>query len=201
MTENNNFSKGERTRQAVMDAAYDLFMEQGFHATSMRQIAERTGLALGGIYNHFSGKDALFSAIILDRHPYKDILRLISAAPGETVDEFIRNASQALVGELQQRPDFIRLLFIELVEFNGQHYPAVFETIFPEILPLIQRFTDASDSLRPIHPQILFRSFLGMFFSYYMTELLIGDALLPEMKADALEHFVDIYLHGILAKD
>ncbi|MGQ9833477.1 MAG: TetR/AcrR family transcriptional regulator, partial [Candidatus Villigracilaceae bacterium] len=67
-------SKGERTRQAVMEAAYDLFLEQGYAATSMRQIAERAGLALGGIYNHFSGKEAIFGELILDRHPYHQIL-------------------------------------------------------------------------------------------------------------------------------
>ena len=42
-------TKGEVTRLAVEDAAMGLFLEQGYHATSMRQIAERAGLALGGI--------------------------------------------------------------------------------------------------------------------------------------------------------
>ena len=49
-------TKGETTRLAIEDAAVNLFMEHGYHATSMRQIAERAGLALGGIYNHFSSK-------------------------------------------------------------------------------------------------------------------------------------------------
>ncbi|NOY97586.1 MAG: TetR/AcrR family transcriptional regulator [Chloroflexi bacterium] len=201
MTETNLLTKGERTRQAIMDAAYDLFLEQGFHATSMRQIAERAGLALGGLYNHFSGKDDLFTAIVLSRHPYKKILQLVSAAPGNSVDEFIHNAAQAMVSELERRPDFVRLLFIELIEFDGRHYPAIFEAVFPEVLPLIQRFTSASDALRPLPPQILLRAFLGLFFSYYMTGLLLGDALIPEMQADAFDHFVDIFLHGILSDE
>ena len=40
-------TKGEVTRLAIEDAALSLFMEQGYHATSMRQIAENAGLALG----------------------------------------------------------------------------------------------------------------------------------------------------------
>jgi AcrR family transcriptional regulator len=52
-------------------------MEQGYHATSMRQIADRAGLALGGIYNHFKSKDEIFEAIIVDKHPYKKILPII----------------------------------------------------------------------------------------------------------------------------
>ena len=34
-------TKGERTRQAILEAAYRLFLEQGFAATSMRRIAEQ----------------------------------------------------------------------------------------------------------------------------------------------------------------
>ncbi|MGC8856852.1 MAG: TetR/AcrR family transcriptional regulator, partial [Anaerolineae bacterium] len=71
--------KGEITRQTIEDAALTLFLEQGYHATSMRQIAERAGLALGGIYNHFSSKEEIFEAIIVDRHPYKRVLPALLA--------------------------------------------------------------------------------------------------------------------------
>ena len=62
-------TKGERTRNQIEDAAIELFMEHGYHATSMRQIAEHANMALGGIYNHFKSKDEIFEAIILDKHP------------------------------------------------------------------------------------------------------------------------------------
>ena len=45
--------KGEHTRGSIINAAHSLFANQGYAATSMRQIAEEAGLALGGIYNHF----------------------------------------------------------------------------------------------------------------------------------------------------
>ncbi|MCE7861481.1 MAG: TetR/AcrR family transcriptional regulator, partial [Chloroflexi bacterium CFX2] len=57
-------TKGEVTRLAIEDAAVELFIEQGYHATSMRQIADRAGLALGGIYNHFASKEEIFEAIV-----------------------------------------------------------------------------------------------------------------------------------------
>ena len=53
--------------------------------------------------------------------------------------------------------------------------------------------------LRPIPLLVLVRAFIGLFFSYIMTDLIIGDQLPPEMGENALEHFVEIYLHGILA--
>ena len=72
-------------------------MEQGYHATSMRQIAERADLALGGIYNHFTSKEEIFEAIIVDKHPYKKVLPLILAAEGETVEEFFEQCRPVVI--------------------------------------------------------------------------------------------------------
>jgi AcrR family transcriptional regulator len=192
-------TKGERTRQAIEDVAYQLFLEQGYSATSMRQIANCAGIALGGIYNHFGSKDEIFEAIIHSKHPYKQILPVISAAPGETAEEFIRNAAQAFVEELGRRPDFLKLMFIEIVEFNTKHIGGLFEEVMPQVLPLIQRVQMPEGALRPIHPAIILRAFLGMFFSYYITEILVSDIMPPAMRERALESFVDIFLHGILS--
>lgn len=195
-----SLSKGERTRQTIADAAYELFLEQGYSATSMRRIAENAGLALGGIYNHFSSKEEIFEAIILDKHPYKQILPVILSAPGGTLSEFVHNSAHTLVDELGKRPDFIRLMFIEIVEFNSKHMPMFFDEIFPEFLPLVQRFQSPSGKLRPIAPPLLLRAFLGMFFSFYMTELITERIDIPEMHENALDGFVEIFLHGILVE-
>jgi len=194
-------SKGERTRQTIENAAYDLFLEQGFSATSMRRIAERAELALGGIYNHFSGKEEIFEAIILDKHPYKQILPVILTAPGDTLTEFVHNAAHALVEELGKRPDFIRLMFIEILEFNSKHMPKFFDEIFPQFLPLVQRFQAPDGKLRPIPPPLLLRAFLGMFFSFYMTELITEHMDIPEIHENALDGFVEIFLYGILVEE
>ena len=45
MPPDETLSKGERTRQAVMEAAYELFLEQGYAATSMRQIAQANNMS------------------------------------------------------------------------------------------------------------------------------------------------------------
>jgi len=191
-------SKGDRTRQTILEAAYQLFLEQGYTATSMRQIAERVGLAVGGIYNHFPGKEAIFSELILERHPYRQVLPILLATPAEDVETFVRSAAQAMVDELGRRPDFIKLMLIELVEFKGHNMPKVLEQVVPEIAPIIQKFSQQGNLRSDLPPVVLFRAFLGLFFSYYMTELMIADSPLASTQAHAFDHFVEIFLHGIL---
>jgi AcrR family transcriptional regulator len=191
--------KGELTRLAIEDAALELFMEQGYHATSMRQIADRAQLALGGIYNHFSSKEDIFSAIIIDKHPYKQVLPIVLAAEGDTAEDLIRNAARALVTELGSRPELLKLVFIELVEFNGKHVSNIINEIAPKLFPMFEKMIRVRKNLRKIPPPILVRSFLGMFFSFYITELFIKDSVVGKlMPKNSFDLFVDIYLHGVI---
>jgi len=192
-------TKGERTRQQLLDAAYALFLEQGYAGTSMRQISERTDLTLSGIYNHFPSKDAIFVEVLISRHPFNTIFPILLAAPGDTAEEFIRNAARAMITELGNRPDFIKLLFTEMVEFEGRNLPQMFTTFYPFVLPVVQRFQNNQHELRDIPPIALFRAFVGLFFSYFMTELLLANAPVSVTSPDHLDHFVEIFLHGVIA--
>ncbi len=196
---NDVLKKGDITRLAIEEAAFELFMDQGYHATSMRQIADKAELALGGIYNHFSSKEDIFAAIIIDKHPYKQILPLVLAAKGDTAEELIRNASHALVTELGSRPELLKLIFIELVEFNGKHVSNIINEIAPKLFPMFEQVVRVRKNLRKIPPPILVRSFLGMFFSFYITELFIKDSIVAKlMPKNSFDLFVDIYLHGVI---
>jgi AcrR family transcriptional regulator len=196
---NEKQTKGEVTRLAVENAAIRLFLEQGYHATSMRQIAKRAGLALGGIYNHFSSKDEIFEAIIVDQHPYKKILPLILAVDGETPEEFFRSAFQIVIRELGEQPEFINLMFIELIEFKGKHGSIMLREIAPKILPVFEKIVKSMKGLRVHNPAVLMRSFFGMIISYFVTDMIIANSvvskLMPRNSADA---YIDIYLKGIL---
>lgn len=200
MSPDESLTKGERTRQTILEAAYELFLEQGYAATSMRQIAERAGLALGGIYNHFDGKEAIFADLIIDRHPYQQVLPILLETPADDIESFVRTAARTMVEELGKRPDFIKLMFIEIVEFNGRNMARVMDTVLPQVLPLVARFARVKRLLKDIPPFVFFRAFLGLFFSYYMTELLLANTPAARMQGDnALDHFVEIFLHGVLA--
>jgi TetR/AcrR family transcriptional repressor of mexJK operon len=57
-------SKNEAKRQQILNAAINLFIEQGFAATSMELIAKNADVSKQTVYSHFGSKDDLFSASI-----------------------------------------------------------------------------------------------------------------------------------------
>ena len=54
--------RAEDTRRKIYDAALELFREKGFEQTTMRDIAARAGVALGGAYYYFSSKESIVLA-------------------------------------------------------------------------------------------------------------------------------------------
>lgn len=201
MVKKAELSRGERTRRAILDGAYRLVIRQGYAATSMREIAAQSNVALGGIYNHFGSKEAIFRAILEERHPFLQILPPLQSVAGESVEGFVRNAARTLVEQLRRHPDFLNLMLIEIVEFKARHVPALFGKFVPLAAPIMQRLAPLKGSLRAIPTLVLVRAFLGMFFSYYITEMLLGRVMPPGMSANAMDHFVDIFLRGVLEEE
>ena len=192
-------TKGGRTRLLIEDAAVELFMEHGYHATSMRQIAERAELALGGIYNHFKSKEEIFEAIIVDKHPYKKLLPVIVDAEGEAMDEFLSNAARVVIKELTSQPYYVKLMLIEIVEFNGIHGSALIREIAPKIMPVFEKLVKTRKNLRAISPALLMRSFIGMVLSYIITDMIVANSVLNKfMPKNVLDAYVDIYMYGII---
>lgn len=54
--------RAEDTRRRIYEAAMEMFREKGFDETTMRDIAAKAGVALGGAYYYFSSKDAIVLA-------------------------------------------------------------------------------------------------------------------------------------------
>src|SRR5215470_15246178 len=54
--------RAEDTRKKIYEAAMELFREKGFEETTMRDIAAKAGVALGGTYYYYSSKDAIVLA-------------------------------------------------------------------------------------------------------------------------------------------
>ncbi|MBK8782787.1 MAG: helix-turn-helix transcriptional regulator [Anaerolineales bacterium] len=111
---------GYVTRSLLLDAAHSLFVNQGYAATSMRQIAESAGVALGGIYNRFASKEAIFHAILIERHPNQQIMPLIQKMQAESGDHLNQGTVRSLLNELGNHTKFFDLMLVEMVEFKRQ---------------------------------------------------------------------------------
>jgi TetR/AcrR family transcriptional repressor of mexJK operon len=96
--------RSEARRRAILDVARDIFLAQGYAATSMSEIATRLGGSKGTLYNYFRSKEELFAAFMIDtcQGPSNEVFDHMP-----TVSEDLRNDLIELAGNL------LRFLFRE----------------------------------------------------------------------------------------
>jgi AcrR family transcriptional regulator len=190
--------KSAETRNHIIEEAYMLFIDRGYNATSLRDISQQAGVTVGAVYNHFDTKEAIWVAVLNEKHPYHQIIPLLEQVEGENIEDLVRRAAQALVKELLNRPDLFNMMFIEIVEFKAIHIPFLYQAIVPHLANLRKSIGGKTGRFRDIPEPTLLRSFVGLFFSYYVTGILLKD--LPGGGADqaSLDHFVDMFLYGVM---
>ncbi|HEX4108465.1 MAG TPA: TetR/AcrR family transcriptional regulator [Solirubrobacteraceae bacterium] len=102
----------DRRRAQVVAAAARVFAERGYHATSMQDLIEATGLTAGGLYHYISGKDALLVAICDElMEPLLEQAHEIVAEPAPA-DVHLRELVRAWVAHVERSRDHM-LVFMQ----------------------------------------------------------------------------------------
>ncbi len=188
-----------RSRAEIVAAAHRLFLAQGFHGSTMRQIARESGMALGSLYTHFVDKDALFAAVFEAYNPYPILLLALENSQGETAPDLARTAARRMVTALSARPDLVKLVFIDVVEFQGEHLRKAYPAVAEGMQNFARRLRRDPGVLQPISDDGLLRAFFGLFYTFHMNEMLLGRPSDAEGQANAIHELIEVYLNGILA--
>lgn len=144
------------TRQTIRQTAKELFSQQGFETTTIRQIAKESGVASGTLFIHFPNKNAILADIL-----YEDIETVVQTgfatlpADKSTKDKLLHLASALYTHYLIHRDLSRTLLKNSLFEesksagFSGQ-----FDTFIGAITQLIQLGNNQKMLIRPKMPRI-----------------------------------------------
>jgi len=92
-------------RAAILAAAFDVFADQGYEATGVRDIIRRTDLASGTFYNYFPDKEAIFRALVEETG--LEARRRVRAArrSARSVDEFVSGGFRAFFEYIVEDPE------------------------------------------------------------------------------------------------
>jgi len=101
---------------------------------------------------------------------------------------------------VRSRKDLPHLMFIEMVEFNGGHVGELFARAVPQAIKFLDKLQQAQGTLRPIPPESLLITLMGTLISQWMIEGLLSANTVMPLPSNQFEQAVDIYLHGILAR-
>ncbi|MDP9466193.1 MAG: TetR/AcrR family transcriptional regulator [Actinomycetota bacterium] len=120
-------------RKQLLEAAHELFVEHGYHAAAMDDIAERAGVSKPVLYQHFPSKLELYCAL-LDQHA-EHLLAKVRRALDSTTDNRARVAASVAA-------------YFDFVDGKGSDVQGAFRLVFesdlrndPAVRERVERMT------------------------------------------------------------
>lgn len=171
----------------LLDAAFELFLAQGFAGTSCEAVARLAGAGKASLYARFANKDQLFEAVI--RRHSATLPQLEPVPSGLPLAERLRLAGQDML-EHASRPETLAMM--RLVIATADRFPAVaaeatrigWEAGRLRVRQAIEAGPDQPDDI-----DYLLEAFIDLVFAPHQLRALLGDdpQLLQAQTADRIE--------------
>ncbi len=193
---------GVERRRQIVEVAGRLFARKGFRGTTTKEVAREAGVSEATIFKHFSGKKALFEAII-DRCCNDETGSLILINRLEKKDglEIFPEVVEFFISLYEDDPSFARLLMFSALE--GEKLSEIFfESRCTEVLEYIAgriRLLIKEGTFKDTDPELAAKAFMGMVIHYCVMQEIYGFKKVFHRPVEKVaETFVGIYLNGML---
>jgi len=192
-------AKYDARRAEVVAAAARVFAARGYHATSIDDLLEATGLTRGGLYHYMDGKQDLLIAVLDDLMvPLLEQARAIVAEPG-TPEEHLRAITRLWIGHLAAHLDHMVIFNQErrtLERDAGWSHVRAARREFEQLVRSVLERGIADGSFAIADPSLTLLAFLGM--GNYTAQWYAPDG---RLDAEAIaDGYCALLLDGITAR-
>lgn len=195
-------NKQER-KEFILECARSLFVEKGFHATSISDIIAKARIARSTYYAHFTGKEEIFSFLV-DNFLYLLIEKILSinisrADSQNTLPAEIRAMTLELVAFLEKNADMVRLIITAQQGYDS-HFDKKIQEFFDAVLSAIKRLLDegiSDGNVRACRTDIIALAILGC-IKQVMLQWLVFEEI-PDIRS-VLDDIIVYNLYGIALK-
>ena len=150
-------SKGERTRNRILDVAYDAIVHKGFAATSIEELVEAAGITKSGFFYHFKDKNDL-ARILLERFLAEDnaILDTLEKRARALADDPLQSFLIFLnlyAEVMDEMPELHPGCLVATITYQEQMFDRVVREMNAEsVIALRLRFANWLDEIVDRHP-------------------------------------------------
>lgn len=103
----------EQTREAILDAALQLILENGVDKLSLREIARQVDYSPAGLYEYFGSKDEIINTVITEGHDrFRNVL--LAVPTSLPPDEYLVELGMAYIHFARRNPDYFLLMFTHM---------------------------------------------------------------------------------------
>jgi AcrR family transcriptional regulator len=189
----------------IEEAALGLFTQQGFHGTNIREIAQKASVSQGAIYMYYPSKEAIFEGLVRSyRHCMRKFLEHVFRAledPFSKAD--LRLFVSAIRAAVYDDPEYWLLMYIDVIEFNNQHFASLFHNMPEQFRRLLGPAAEKAKKQPGWCGQdpALAMAMIYLYFVTYFTieKVMHGNQHLGVSDEEAGERLVDLFYSGLWA--
>jgi len=123
----------EERRQSILQAAREVFFENGFYRATVDDVAGRAKVSKGTVYLYFESKETILALLLLEglNELVENLEDAYAAAKTLSADERLRRLSRAYLSFFEEKPDYFRLL---TATDRGRFQDSVEPSVYQEVL-------------------------------------------------------------------
>jgi AcrR family transcriptional regulator len=190
----------EETRRAILDAALELFVADGYGQVSIRNVAARVEFSPGSIYSYFPSKDDIFFALAEEGFRLLEAVEPAGASNGGTLDE-LRDTIWRFYEFSKKQPQYFALVFLDRhVPRIGREYEqfAFMADLKKRILARVQLCIDEGVLPSTVRADVALRLLWAPVIG--ITSFQLSQRMPPEVDTDALvRDAIDTTIAGLRA--
>lgn len=187
--------KKEKTKDNIIECAVGCFKDKSFNETSMEEIAEKSDVSKGTLYNYFKDKESILAGYFQN----------IIADYSEEIASNFKEQENVKV-RLNKIVDFINQIILKDIELSKIYFRYRFQTFFSNnafdndqrsglenlLLEVIEQAQDNNELRKDISLVIMARNFMLLYMNFFISTIYGDEASeLTDFKGVLIELFLN----------
>jgi AcrR family transcriptional regulator len=182
--------------QQILEGACKIFLEKGYHLTTIRDIAKACGMSMGQLYHYIRSKDDVL--YLVHKHMHKVWYDYLKRSNLEQINDPVQKLTEALNQILKfqiENKKLIQFVYSESKYLDKKHFKVVLEMDYKNVIGFWRGLLEEVNKKKPVKGDLDFSASLVAFMLVFLP--LRGWTLRDKPIRKTLDSLQDFILRGL----
>lgn len=195
----------EATRTAILEAAEELFLINGFNGTALSEIAARAGVTKSLLHHHFGPKESLWHEVKVRRFSDYAERQMTMLAEQQPTADLLRESMQTYFRFLQKNPQLVRILAWVFLEQQQDECATLDEALTRAGIDKIRQAQEQGELRDDLNPAFILFTFIGIAQHWFQDKAHVLDHMGLSAQSELVDEaylndVVRIFFEGVLPR-
>jgi TetR/AcrR family transcriptional regulator len=196
----------EATRNALLDAAEEIFLRKGFGNTSLSEIARRAGITKSLIHHYFGSKEGLWREVKTRRFMHYATRQMEMLQTGQATAELMKDSMSLYFDFLRRNPQIVRILAWMFLEQDQKECLDLDRELIAKGVEKTRESQQLGMLRDDIDPRFIVFVFIGLCQNWFQDKVHFKESfgtegITGDLDENYLETILRIFFEGVLPRE